>query len=171
MKTIEYRDTVDKSAWKAGEWNNEPDKAQFPDEATGLPCLIVRNPHSGVLCGYVGVPEGHPLFGKAYDDVRVLSEDVEPAFPDVHGGLTFSDRCQPHAEGEHRGICHVPDEGEPDHVWWFGFDCAHAWDYNPSYSALTEAYFRQGHNEIYRTFGYVKGEVRNLARQLASVQP
>lgn len=33
----------------------------------------------------------------------------------VHGGLTYSDRC-------HDDICHVPAPGEPDDVWWFGFD-------------------------------------------------
>lgn len=81
MQTIEYR-TVDKSGWGDGPWQSEPDKRQWRDEATGLPCLIVRGP-SGALCGYVGVPATHPLHGKEYD-----AADVE-----VHGGLTFSDHC------------------------------------------------------------------------------
>ena len=57
METIEYR-TMDKSVWGPGPWQNEPDKRQWQDEATGLPCLIVRN-SMGALCGYVGVSEGH----------------------------------------------------------------------------------------------------------------
>ena len=41
-------------------------------EATGLPCLVKRSPHIGNLCGYVGVSEGHPWFGKHYSDVPAL---------------------------------------------------------------------------------------------------
>ena len=41
METIEYNN-YDKSEWKQGEWQNEPDKVQFEDEATEYPCLIVR---------------------------------------------------------------------------------------------------------------------------------
>lgn len=81
METIEYR-TIDKSGWGNGAWVAEPDKKQWKDPTTGLPCLIVRNP-VGALCGYVGVPNGHPAYGKDYDDVEV----------DVHGGLTFAHRC------------------------------------------------------------------------------
>lgn len=81
MQAIEYR-TVDKSEWLDGPWKYEPDKKQWRDEATGLPCLIVRGP-SGSLCGYVGVPPTHPAYGKQYDDVSV----------EVHGGLTFADKC------------------------------------------------------------------------------
>jgi hypothetical protein len=81
MKTIEYR--IDKSTWGEGPWQQEPDKLQFCDEATQLPCLIVRASVSGSLCGYVGVTEGHPAFGLKYDAVDVS----------VHGGLTFAGSC------------------------------------------------------------------------------
>lgn len=165
----EYR-TVDKSSWKRGPWDNEPDKAQWRDETTGMPCLLVRHPTSGHLCGYVGVAEGHPLFGKGYDDVRVPTDNNEYGYPDVHGGLTFADGCRPHAEGEGHGVCHVADEGEPDHVWWFGFDCAHYGDYSPAYSARPEPCFRRRDDESYKSVGYVKKECAKLALQLAGVQ-
>ena len=114
--------TVDKTAWGEGPWSGEVDKEQFTDEATGLPCLVKRN-HSGSLCGYVGVSEGHPWFGKDYGDLSA----------DVHGGLTFADFCQ---EGdEAHTICHVPGPGEPDRVYWLGFDCGHAWDLVPGMNA------------------------------------
>lgn len=48
MKTIEYR-TDDKSGWQPGPWMNEPDKKQWQDPETGLPCLIVRRPRRGVV--------------------------------------------------------------------------------------------------------------------------
>ena len=93
---------VDKATWGPGPWQDEPDKEQWADEATGYPCLIVRN-RLGALCGYVGVPEGHPWHGKDYDD-------IEPC-PDVHGGLTYADSCQEGPEGE--TICHVAAPGGP----------------------------------------------------------
>jgi len=156
MQKIEYR-TIDKSEWLRGPWDDEPDKIQWPDEMTGLPCLIVRN-RMGVLCGYVGIAEDHPMFGKDYDDVdsRV----------DVHGGLSFSGMCQPGAEDH--GICHVPGDGEPDQVWWFGFDCAHYQDLIPSDAARSfERNVRiYGYNRTYRNVAYVMAECASLAKQL-----
>lgn len=151
MKHVEYR-TYDRSQWPSGPWDGEPDKVQWPDPITGLPCLAVRN-HQGAWCGYVGVPPGHSLHGKPYNKV-----DVE-----VHGGLTFSDACNP-AETPERGICHVPDEGEADDVWWFGFDCNHAWDDSPnSYSRRLEIH---EHRVVYRDLAYVQENVAKLAEQL-----
>lgn len=149
MERIEYR-TQDKSDWGDGPWQSEPDKVQWQDTDTGLPCLIVRN-HAGSLCGYVGVSESHPEFGHHYWDV--------PA--DVHGGLTFSDSCDGGCEEE--SICHIPAEGEPDHVWWLGFDCAHSGDYSP-----LDRYFTDG--DVYRDIGYVEDQVRRLAQQLKEME-
>jgi len=96
METKQWR-TIDKSSWPTrGEWDDEPDKMQWQDEATGLPCLIVRGP-SGALCGYVGVAEGHPMFRTHYDAAPIA---------DVHGGLTFSDFCAD-TDDESRHICPV----------------------------------------------------------------
>lgn len=109
--------TVDKSGWGPGPWQDEPDKEQWADGATGYACLLKRGP-VGALCGYVGVPAGHPWHGVGYDD-------IEP-YPEVHGGLTYSSLCQEGPEGE--TICHVAAPGEPEPLWWLGFDCAHAFD-------------------------------------------
>jgi hypothetical protein len=83
---------------------------------------------------------------------------------DVHGGLTFADMCQGQAESG-KGICHVPGEGEPDHVWWFGFDCAHAGDLCPAY----EGRYRWNDGSRYRDIDYVKRECTQLAAQLHAV--
>lgn len=136
---------VDKSKWPAGPWQSEPDKMQWPDAATGLPCLVVRNWHSGHWCGYVGVTEGHPAYAKGYNDVDV----------DVHGGLTYADFCM-HDPTEH-SVCHVPGAGEPDTVYWLGFDCGHSFDLSPSYSKMG----------TYRTLDYVRAECAALALQLS----
>lgn len=152
METLEYK-TVDKSDWGAGEWQAEPDKKQWQDTASGLPCLIVRGP-SGALCGYVGVSKEHTLYEKDYNEA-----DVE-----VHGGLTFADHCQ-HSTDESKGICHKTD-GD-DHVWWLGFDCAHSGDVSPKYNSRREYYMGDGY-ERYRTLSYVTRQVTELAAQLAA---
>jgi len=149
----EYRDPDTKlPGLPEGPWSTEPSKMQWVDRATGFPCLIVRN-HFGALCGYAGVTPGHPLHGHGYDDVSDIS---------VHGGLTFADSCQPTTDEAH-GICHVPEPGTPDDVWWFGFDCAHCFDVVPGMPAL----FRSPDEETgYRDVGYVANEVTLLASQL-----
>jgi hypothetical protein len=148
--------------WPSGPWDDEPDKAVWVDEATGLDCMIHRN-RIGALCGYVGVGPDHPLHGQDRDDM-----DVE-----VHGGLTYSARCQEDAP-ENDGLCHVPEPGRPDDVWWFGFDCLHLLDTAPGL-IVTNARIAALHPELgreplsytYKTFDYVKHEVEYLARQLA----
>lgn len=200
METKEYR-TIDKSEWPRGEWINEPDKKQWTDEETGLPCLIVRTPWGGNLCGYVGVTSNHPFHGKEYS--------VDGLEIEVHGGLTFASGCASHSEESFqkwrtymidskpeaakypqgdaarrwkdsghliddyaawcdfitsRSICHIPGEGEPDSVWWFGFDCAHAWDISPA----TDRNYH-GSDSEYRDFDYVTRECQSLARQLAAL--
>lgn len=160
METKAYK-TIDRAAlgWPSGEWDSEPDKLQWPDEATGLPCLVVRHPRLGHLCGYVGVPPGHPLHGHPDQDV-----DVE-----VHGGLTFANACQPE-EREAEGICHVPGPGEPEHVHWFGFDCAHAGDFSPGLHRKELDWLDSlkvlRDYDTYRALDYVKGECAKLALQL-----
>lgn len=62
-------------------------------------------------------------------------------------------------------ICHVAEEGRPEDVWWFGFDCSHLGDVSPGFGS-TSGVFHEG---TYKTRGYVESEVRGLARQLHSV--
>ena|SRR5437899_729099 len=161
------RDLLPKSAWGDGPWQEEPDRAEW--EHAGFPCLAVRPMHHGVWCGYVAVPPGHPLHGKGYD-----TPDV-----DVHGGLTYANRCS-------GPICHVAKPGEPEDVWWFGFDCGHAGDYQPGRAAtlkhigapLSDQERAYDHAtavtthasdwtvDVYRTLDYVRAETNRLAEQL-----
>lgn len=133
--------TIDRSKWSSGPWDNEPDRVDF--EHAGLPCLLLRNPF-GAWCGYAAVPPGHPLHGTDADDAEL----------DVHGGVTYADRCQ-------SPICHVPKPGEPDDVWWFGFDCAHFRDLVPGMPlGLLPPH------GIYRDVNYARTETESLAAQL-----
>ena len=158
MKTIEYRDVLDRSEWPPGPWDGEPDKRQWETDA-GLPGLAVRNSLGG-LCGYVGVPLGHPFHRVDADDAQTRGA------LDCHGGLTHSGSCM-ESYPEAEGVCHTPDPGEPDDVWWFGFDCVHMGDLAPAETNYT----RYASTATYRTIDYVAAEVESLARQLTVTAP
>ncbi len=167
--------TIDKRDWPDGPWQTEADKYEYRDNITGLPCLIKRNVE-GILCGYVGVGRGHPAYGRQWGDVEV----------EVHGGLTYSNHCQ---EGpEDIAICHIPAPGEPDDVWWLGYDCGHSFDYRPNegasrFAAATGSLSKfleiadalcaelpQGVPDgEYRDVAYVRNENVRLAAQLAAM--
>jgi len=154
------RPDIDKRPWGAGPWQDEPDRVEW--EHAGLPCLALRN-HYGNWCGYAAVPPGHPLHRKPYDEVDVS----------VHGGLTYASLCAD-------AICHVPKPGEPEDVWWFGFDCGHAGDFSPQMHAFLSSRGRREQPydhagavaagrfdvEVYRTLDYVQDETNHLAEQL-----
>jgi len=155
--------TTDRAAigWPSGPWDGEPDKEQWPDEATGLPCLAVRHPISGHWCGYVGVADGPPMHGNEYEDI-----DVE-----VHWGLTFANKCQP-GKDESRGVCHIPAPGEPNHVWWLGFDCANRDDYSPQdakYAAERGYPFTPLPDQEYRTLAYMRQQCAALLKRSRDV--
>ena len=74
----------------------------------GYECVILKHDKFGHLCGYVGIPKEHRLYGKGDDDVYI----------DVHGGLTFA---------EHGKVL----GWTTNDTWFFGFDCMHADDLVP----------------------------------------
>jgi len=159
--------TVDKSEWEDGPWLTEPDKVYWTDEITGFPCLAVRGP-SGAWCGYVGIDNTHPIYGKGYDDAY----NNEDEWFDVHGGLTFADFTQK-TKSIDTFICHTKEEmakviiQAPDLIWWFGFDCAHSGDLCPAYNKLRNGENPEWRkNDIYRNLEYIKTEITKLAQQL-----
>ncbi len=150
-------DRTDKTKWPAGPWQSEPDRVEWQHD--GFACLIVRQPELGHLCGYVAVPPGHPWHGLNDSSVYDLPEDKQPS---AHGGVTYAERCQ-------GTICHVPAPGEPDDVWWLGFDAAHSGDYSPGIAAICGS--RQPNSyETYRDIGYMRVECERLARQAKAVK-
>jgi hypothetical protein len=126
-------------------WESEPDSLDF--EADGLPCVMRRHPHLGTWCGYVGVGEGHPLFGlptnhllklpAAWFEGRRGLEGTGPMdfFMHILRGNNPLEACEiGMALQVHGGVNYAEDSvpgGKPDGRWWFGFDCGHAGDYLP----------------------------------------
>lgn len=146
MTRIQKR-VVDRTGWRRGPWDGEPDEDRWTDEATGYPCIALRIAPGGHWCGYVGIPSGHPWFGKTDDYGCGVN---------VHGGITYSQHCR-------GSVCHVRTEGEPER-FWYGFDCNHSGDAQPK----RPDFFIYG---SYKTLRYVRMECRRLAAQLASVRP
>jgi len=144
MVSIQEWKTIDRTGWPSGEWDNEPDKIVWLDNDTGYPCMIVRSPVTGSLCGYVGINSHqprHPDFQKHYETLSDI---------DVHGGLTFSNWRD--------------ERFEDKSIWWFGFDCAHLYDRSPAMEAHMPSINFEGC--IYRDLPYVISEVAKLAAQL-----
>ncbi len=117
MNTVELYTKEDKEKQLGkGPWVDEPDEVSF--EHADMQCLItrviLREPvpgevwFGGHLCGYVIIPEYHPLFGcEEYPDF------------DVHGAITYSDFF-----------------GEVGFM--IGFDCGHTGDLIPSMEPMRE---------------------------------
>ena len=140
-----------KKDWGKGKWQTEPDMVTWTAD-NGMPCMISRNP-MGNLCGYVGVGKriSGQLFGIGYED-ELVTQIV------VHGGLTFA------------GQLEDKDKQQSEYIWWFGFDCAHAYDFVPAIYAMPintpEIKALLARDATYRDIEYVASEVNSLAFQL-----
>jgi hypothetical protein len=147
---------IDKSGWGPGPWQDEPDFVEWQSaEPPHFRCQVNRNEIGGVFCGYVAVPPGHPAHGKGAGEVEV----------EVHGDVTFG------SEAIGGG-------------WAIGFDCGHAWDFQPAMEARLKAQLPPGMyaaqqrvlsdmpgGSTYKTLAFVRAEVESLARQLAAMGP
>lgn len=146
-----------RAKWGAGPWTNEPDRVEWTTRA-GLPAIALRQPRSGHWCGYVGVAPGHRWHGV---DLQSYPEGVE--VPDAHGGITYNEHCV-------GAVCHVPQPGEPDDLWWIGFDCAHAGDRTPGSGTNIARIFLDDEADarfggVYRTIDFVQKQCERLAKQ------
>jgi hypothetical protein len=116
-------------------------------EHRGIRLRAKRHHNLAHWCGYAGVDKSHKLYGVEYNSLFI------PEALEVHGGLTYSDYM----------------EYDPNHRWWFGFDCAHAGDYSPGMFSLMSTAFLPLGEQTYRTLVYVKEQLMSLADQLADL--
>jgi hypothetical protein len=181
---------IPKSAWGPGPWQDEPDRVEWNDERTGLACRIIRNMMFGHLNGYVGVPPTHPYFGWGYgDNIKLAPGDLDEdtTIDDMgifntfiyamqgagergtiplgmtlkaHQGITWS--------GELAGCSDMQTSG----LWFFGFDCGHAWDVSPGLNRMMAPLIAELPipDRKYRDLDYVRKEVTALAFQLRQLE-
>ena len=146
-----------RAKWPAGVWNEEPDKVYWMDLFTGYPCRIIRSEH-GSLCGYVGLDDAHPFYAVDYNAI----DNIVPRHIDIspHGGLTFSGYIKdtdvgsiPAPEYKFNFLYKIP-------LWWFGFDCAHYYDFIPGFYTVLS---NESEN-VYRDIPYLEAELKKLAK-------
>lgn len=144
-----------------GPWVDEPDRKEWV--AHGLPCIVKRNSELGTMCGYVAVPPGHPLHGAGDCDADDRKRALLREMPS-HGGVTYAQPC----EGD---VCHVPAPGEPDNVWWFGWDAGHAFDVQPVLVKIMPDFYNIPvfPKSAYRTFDYAVRTCEEMAAYLAGL--
>lgn len=158
-------------------WLAEPDRLEWRDPFTGYDCLLRRTPmaqYLGHLCGYVRVPEDHPLYGLGRSDPipRRLSADLARVLASPAGkrgilDLFFHDPATRPVWmllNAHGGVTWA-GQFHDDPGWWFGFDCGHAGDLSPGLLELFPGNPYR-HLDTYRTVAYVEGECASLAAQL-----
>lgn len=144
------RDTGWRVRCTPGPWITEPDWAAWVDEQSGYPCAAQRN-HSGSWCGYVFIPDGHPIDTPrqqpVFDDDIGAPADLtmgDPVWLDCHGGVTW-----------HRHM-DIPEAGLSGTA--VGFDCSHSGDRSP-----TEKWA----GGTYCDLRYVINETTSLAEQIS----
>jgi len=68
--------------------------------------------HDGFYCGYIGVPQDHPL----YKDISSFRKAEDIIGYICHGGITYAEKSEP-----------SPSEFDEKRLW-LGFDCNHSCD-------------------------------------------
>jgi len=144
----------------------------------------------GHRCGYVGLPEGHSLYGKDYRDACLPKKDVEDqpigkrgiipllcskfsqdlispdVYFDVHGSLTYSGGGKDSK---------YPVESD---LWWLGFDCCHSGDGQDEQLILSlcetdlaasRLSWSRRSSDPARTQDYVESELKSLVDQIITV--
>lgn len=135
----------DNREWRfgSGEWDTEPDWAVF--NASGFDCAMQRN-GQGAWCGYVLVPEWHPMHGAKL-------QHGEPVWLNVHGGVTWD------------SVMHFQPELELTASFAVGFDCSHSSDLSPRDLARGMVFGE------YCNFQYAMDETEGLASQIMMHAP
>jgi len=152
----------------------EPD--YFQDTMNGFKIMARRN-WSKAWCGYAGVSEIHPLFGKGYDE-RIPVPDRGAVTIDKVSLLTTVCEALHEDDGQvslaalinvHGGITYAGDKWPADDgLWYFGFDCSHYNDLTPRnvFDSFSDGIWRFDTEAKYRTLDFVKAELETLTKVL-----
>jgi hypothetical protein len=165
---------VDRSAWGDGPWDAEDiDREQWADPMTGYACLAIRS-DLGTWAGYVAVGHEHPAFGLELDNLPAhyginwtgYNDDVHFITPPPENENACVDENDPKSVLE---VIRMPD-----HLWFFGFDTAHAGDLIPSVDYVLKRMTRNPCGErqlgVYRDIGFVKKCCAEIASALKEAE-
>jgi len=126
-----------------GEWQQEDDLVEFIYK--DYKCEIKRT-RMGNLCGYVYIPEDHPL----YEKIKMDDNEIE-----CHGGITYT--------------------SEFGEIGKIGFDCAHCYDLIPYRSDYVNSLLSMFEKYrlptiTYKNIDYVMDECCSIVDQLKEKQ-
>lgn len=151
----------------------------------GLRCVVVMT-EMGHRCGYVGISNTHPLYGKDYSDTigkffNIKENSMKKISPINIMMLAFE---QPNDNSPVRIDCYfnvhggITYAGQGDYpvksdLWWFGYDCAHAGDAK-DIDAIKDERLKEMEKEFkhygeVRTLKYCINECKSLAEQLVQI--
>lgn len=127
-------------------WESEPDRIDF--EVLGFRCIVRRQDQTKTLCGYIGIPQDHNLYGHSLQSLSSLLSS--------HAPITYRDYATPQ-------ISYKGRKSKKDHRLWVGFDIPHPSDYRPS-EAVLGVY--PSDDRPYRDIEFAIGQCEALAYQL-----
>lgn len=152
--------------------------------AAGLRAIVIvckkRGDRRSHRCGYVQVPEGHPLHGIEYSApmTAIPKEAAENAKLGKKGAILAFTAGVNALDGEtirrspdvvfdcHGGLTYSGGDGYPaSGGWWFGFDCHHSGD-----GEIDPAPEWPMRGEV-RELDYVADECESLASQIVAMFP
>lgn len=140
----------DKAGWTAGQWSSEPDKVQWQDPLSGIPCLIVRQ--RGLWSSYAGLNQTYTIYGQTASALDALL---------IVGGLEVTYAAVADNSGRPLAIVHTPEAGEPGGLWWVGVGACH------DSELLTDEDPMLGvDDETYRNMRYAMGISQALAEEM-----
>lgn len=155
------REGCNKTTWGDGPWQTEPDRVEFVH--VGVACLMMRHAEWGSWNAYAAVEPGHPWHGNERAEEECIA----------HGGITW---CGP-SDQTWRLLSRPRQLGNH---WWIGFDCGHAFDFQPGLVAsLLGAGIARATREFASAFGttvayrdqaYVTEEVKRVAEQVVAAR-
>lgn len=135
--------------WGSGPWEQEPDYEAFT--AYGFDCQLHRSYFSW-WCGYVGLPQSHPLFQIDISDIDKLVK--------IDGRLWWTFWSAAH-------VISLPSQHDLG-MWWVGFDLNLRGQAPADYGPM----LRTGHlDKLWRywTIEDCRRETRKLAQQFATI--
>lgn len=112
----------------------------------------------GIWKGFVGLPTGHPLFGKSIEEL-LNTPQIMDAFFHVYGGICSAG--------------HLPDRYEEDakKLWWIGCETSHGGDLfpllkqenNPEMDILLSG-------QTYKDLSFIRKETNKLALFISRIK-
>lgn len=165
---------LDRTFWRAGEWDNEPDTIVFNIE--DYVCFINRAPNGGFLRGYVIIDKNRECYSEILcfykkDTIKKVKEEINAIIEnnDLEDKITIDiDDYSEYPSECHGGITfyHEEDRIYPlfsENQMILGFDCSHGEDHQRLKEEISSY-------QSYKNINYVKNNLKILVSELKLIK-